>query len=143
MSQLGIGIQLRRNCSSDLSFDVKMEERVNQFACTGWNKDSTRNEILKAKKMDRRELLFGEKIRKKKNISAWATKWDPRIPPKGKIIHEYKNILYSDPICKKIFPEGSIIPSIRRLKNIGEILKPTIPKRFIPHGPEEEKGFFK
>ena len=141
--RLGIGIQLRRNCSSDLSFDVKMEERVNQFACTGWNKDSTRNEILKAKKMDRRELLFGEKIRKKKNISAWATKWDPRIPPKGKIIHEYKNILYSDPICKKIFPEGSIIPSNRRLKNIGEILKPTIPKRFIPHGPEEEKGFFK
>jgi hypothetical protein len=41
-----------------------MEGRVNQFACTGWNKDSTRNEILKAKKMDRRELSFGEKNKK-------------------------------------------------------------------------------
>ena len=27
------------------------------------------------------------------------------------IIHEYKNILYSDSVCLKIFPEGSIIPS--------------------------------
>jgi hypothetical protein len=36
-----------------------MEERVNQFPCTGWNKDSTRNEILKTKKMDKRELFFG------------------------------------------------------------------------------------
>ena len=90
--------------------------------------------------MDRKELLFGEK---RKSISAWATKWDPRIPPKGQIIHEFKNILYSDPACKKIFPEGSIIPSNRRLRNIGEILKPTIPKRFPQHGPKEDIGFFK
>ena len=106
--RLGVGIQLRRNCSSDISFDLKMEERIKQFACTGWNEDSTKNEILKAKNMNRRELLFGEKKKKRKNISAWATKWDPRIPAKGKIIHEYKNILYSDPVCKKIFSEGSI-----------------------------------
>ena len=43
----------------------------------------------------------------------------------------------------KIFPEGSIIPSNRRLRNIGEILKPTIPNRFPQHGPPQEKGFFK
>ena len=36
-----------------------MEERIKQFACTGWNEDSTKNEILKAKNMNRRELLFG------------------------------------------------------------------------------------
>ena len=141
--RLGVGIQLRRNCSSDISFDLKMEERVNQFACTGWNRDDTRNEMLKAKQMNRRELLFGDKVKRRKSISAWATKWDPRIPPKGKIIHQFKNILYSDPVCMKIFPEGSIIPSNRRLRNIGEILKPTIPNRFPQHGPPQEQGFFK
>ena len=108
-----------------------MEERIKQFACSGWNEDSTRNEILKARKMDRRTLLFEEKKPKRKNISASTTKWDPRTPAKGPIIHEYKNILYSDPVCKKIFPEGSIIPSNRRLRNIGEMIKPTEPKLFI------------
>ena len=141
--RLGVGIQLRRNCSSDESFDKKMEERIKQFACSGWNADSTKNEFLKAKKLNRRNLIFGEKKSKKMNVSAWSTKWDPRIPPKGKIIHEYKNILYSDPVCKKIFPEGSIIPSNRRLKNMAEIIKPTLPKRFVENGPQEEKGYFK
>ena len=63
--RLGVGIQLRRNCSSDISFDLKMEERIKQFACTGWNEDSTKNEILKAKNMNRRELLFGDKKEEK------------------------------------------------------------------------------
>jgi hypothetical protein len=93
--------------------------------------------------MDRRKLIFEEKKSKRKNISAWSTKWDPRTPPKGKIIHEYKNILYSDPVCLKVFPEGSIIPSNRRLKNVGEIIKPTLPRRFLKNGPDEEKGYFK
>ena len=116
---------------------------MKQFACSGWNIDSTRNEFLKAKQLNRRELLFGEKKAKRISISAWSTKWDPRIPSKGKIIHEYEDILYSDPACRKVFPKGSIIPCNRRLKNMAEIIKPTLPKRFPDHGPEEEKGYFK
>ena len=45
-------------------------------------------------------------------------------------------------MCEKIFPEGSIIPSNRKLKNVGEIIKPTLPKRFTKNGPEEEPGYF-
>ena len=87
--RLGVGIQLRRNCSTDEGFDKVMEERIKQFACSGWNMDSTRNKFLKAKQINRRELLFGEKKAKRKSISAWSTKWDHIIPSKGKIIHEY------------------------------------------------------
>ena len=87
-----------------------MEERIKQFACSGWNEDSTRNELLKAKSMDRRKLIFEDKKPKRKSISAWTKTWDPRTPPKGPIIHEYKHILYSDPVCRKVFPAGSIIP---------------------------------
>ena len=79
--------------SSNDTFDQVMEERVKQCACTGWNVESTRNEFLKAKQINRRELLFGEKKSKRKGISAWSTRGDPRIPSKGKIIHEYENIL--------------------------------------------------
>ena len=64
-------------------------------------------------------------------------------PSKGKIIHEYENILYSDPTCEKVFPKGSIIPCNRRLKNMAEIIKPTLPNRFPENGPIQEKGFFK
>ena len=62
-----------------------MEERIKQFACSGWNEDSSRNEFLKAKQLDRRNLLFGEKKSRKKSISAWSTKWDPRTPPKERV----------------------------------------------------------
>ena len=34
------------------------------------------------------------------------------------------------------FLEGTIIPCNRRLKNMAEILKPTLPKRFSEHRPE-------
>ena len=89
------------------------------------------------------ELRFGNKKVKRKGILAWSTKCDPRIPSKGKIIHEFENILYSDPVCEKVFPKGSIIPCNRRLKNIAEMIKPTLPNRFPIHGPEEEHGYFK
>ena len=52
--------------------------------------------------MDRKKLLFENKKPKRKSISAWTTTWDPRTPPKGWIIHDYKSILYSDPVCIKV-----------------------------------------
>ena len=42
-----------------------MEEMVKQFACIVWNRDDTRNEMLKAKDMNRPELLFGDKVKKR------------------------------------------------------------------------------
>ena len=51
--RLGVGIQFRRNCSTDEGFDKVMEGRIKQFACSGWNKD-TRNEFLKEKDLKRR-----------------------------------------------------------------------------------------
>ena len=43
---------------------------------------------------------------------------------------------------KKIFPPGLLIAANRRRRNIGEIIKPTIPKKFINHGPHLEAGSF-
>ena len=38
--RLGVGIQLRRNCSTEEGFEQIMEERIKQFACSGWNMDT-------------------------------------------------------------------------------------------------------
>ena len=40
------------------------------------------------------------------------------------------------------FPKSKLIGADKRNKNIGEMYKPTIPKRFVEHGPREEDGFF-
>ena len=39
------------------------------------------------------------------------------------------------------FPKSKLIGADKRSKNIGEMYKPTIPKRFVQYGPKEEKGF--
>ena len=44
--RLGVGIQLRRNFSTEVGFNKVMEEKLHQFACSGWNIDSTRNKLL-------------------------------------------------------------------------------------------------
>ena len=55
LSALDVGCWVEK---PDLSFDL----RVHQFADNGWNKHDTKNEMLKAKQMDRKPLLVDEKI---------------------------------------------------------------------------------
>ena len=73
---------------------------------------------------------------------AWVSKYDPRNPSKSKIIHNNLNILCSNPDHEILFPRGTIIGADRRGKNIGELCKPTTPRRFPKHGPANKKGFF-
>ena len=58
LSALDVGCWVEQ---PDLSFDMNKGERVHQFADNGWNKHDTKNEMLKAKQMDRKPLLVGEK----------------------------------------------------------------------------------
>ena len=58
------------------------------------------------------------------------------------IIKKNLNILYSNPANKTIFKKKTLIGADRRRKNLGEIYKPTIPRRFPIHGPHDEPGFF-
>jgi len=79
---------------------------------------------------------------KKSKKLAWVTTWDPQAPDKSKIIKENIHLLYRNPENKKIFPERFLIAANRRRKNLGEFIKPTIPRRFVPHGPYLEPGSF-
>ena len=69
--------------------------------------------------------------------------YDPRNPSKSKIINDNLNLLYSNPTNETIFPKGSIIGADRRRTNLGELVKPTVPRRFPVHGPINKKGFVK
>ena len=52
-------------------------------------------------------------------------------------------MIYTDKENKEIFPPKSIISADKRRKNLGEIYKPTIPRRFVQHGPKTQSGFQK
>jgi len=61
---------------------------------------------------------------------------------KSKIIHKNMHLLYRNPENRKIFPDGLLIAANRRRPNLGEYIKPTIPRRFVEHGPNPEPGSF-
>ena len=50
--------------------------------------------------------------------------------------------MYTNPQNKKIFQKNQIISADRRRKNLGELYKPTVPQRFVEHGPKLEPGYF-
>ena len=71
------------------------------------------------------------------------TTFDPRLPSKSEIIRRNLPILHADPQNKELFPKSTVISADKKRKNIAQIYKPTIPRRFVIHGPENSRGFFK
>ena len=136
-----MGTKLRMNCSTDASLHKAQEDYAHYFSTSGWDKAKARKKLKEAGKINRDTLINGTKTRQEKKIP-WITTYDPRAPSKGQILRRHLDILYSDKENTRLFPKGSIIAAEKRRKNLGEIFKPTIPRRFVQHGPAEEPGFF-
>ena len=100
----------------------------------------SKKELKRGANKDRKQILNQPRKKKPKKI-AWVTTYDPRMPPKSKIISKNLPILYSNPENRDIFPSGLIIAADRRRKNLGEMIKPTVPNRFPQYGPKEKPGF--
>ena len=146
------GTQLRMNCSTNKDLGLRIEEYSGYFGACGWSRDKARRELTNGanysakdteeeSKAKRRKLLFRPRNKRPKKI-AWVSTWDPRAPDKSKIIHNNMHLLYRNPKNKLIFPKGLIIAANRRRPNLSELIKPTIPRRFVQHGPFLEQGSF-
>jgi len=136
----GLGTKLRVNCSENATLQPAVNEYARYFQCSGWNLQKAKRELQRGASRERHELLFQEKPKHTSKI-AWITRFDPRVPSKRAIIRKYQEVLYSDPENKKIFPPGTVISADRRRKNLGELYKRTVPRRFVQHGPLLEPGF--
>ena len=99
------------------------------------------NDNAEINKKKRNDILYRPRRKKPKKL-AWVSTWDPRAPDKSKIIHKNMHLLYRNPENRKIFPDGLLIAANRRRPNLGEYIKPTIPRRFVEHGPNPEPGSF-
>ena len=146
------GIQLRMNCSHSKYLKPRLREYSKYFAACGWNEDKAYRELCRGADYNPREteeeatqkrekILFKPRKKKPKKIP-WVTTWDPRAPPKDKILKKNAEILYRNKENLKIFPKDMLISSNRRRPNLGEFIKPTIPRRFVFHGPFQEQGCF-
>ena len=140
---VSMGRRLRMICSDDSDLKKRLKEYEQYLVNSGWRRDKAKSDLEKGANVERSETLKVKDKSKQKKKTAWVTTYDPRVPSKSKIIRDNLAILYSNPINKTIFPEGSLIGADRKRKNIGELYKPTIPKRFPNHGPRQEGGFFR
>jgi hypothetical protein len=136
----GVGTRLRMICSEDQTLKERIEEYAEHFETSGWNKKHVLKELKRGADKDRDTLLNKPRKVKGKKL-AWVTTFDPRVPDKTKIINKNLHLLYSNPENKKIFPKKSVIAADRRRKNLAEHYKPTVPRRFVQHGPKQDPGF--
>jgi hypothetical protein len=137
----GVGIRLRMLCSEDSVLQERIDEYARYFALAGWNKQKAKSELSRAAERDRDQLLTKSRRKKEKKL-AWVTTYDPRLPSKGKIIRQNLHLLYTNPENSVIFPEGMLIAADRRRKNIGELYKPSVPKRVHALAPSLAHGFY-
>ena len=92
---------------------------------------------MECKKINREKYLkkeFGTRRyqkNKKKNENKvfWITTYDPRCIHPRQIITRNYHLLAADPQFAKLLPRKNIIAGCRRLKNLLEIVSPTVPRR--------------
>lgn len=137
----GMGIRLRMIINDDEILQKRIEEYAGHLSDSGWNYDEACTKLKEGASKNREEILKKPRKKKPKKL-AWVSTYDPRVPSKHGIIKNNLHLLYADSENIEFFPSSMIISADRKRQNLGEIYKPTIPKRWPVHGPAHEPGFF-
>ena len=128
----GVIHRVRRNCSDNVEGDTKfMNQAVNYKAYlmkSGYKPQDIDNQFVKILKYKRKDLLK-EKSKKKKRTRnkkiRFITDFEPKFPSIANALKELEPLLLSDPLLKKMLPNGmrNIDVCYRRGgKNIKEFL---------------------
>ena len=137
-----MGRRLRLICSNDQILKERINEYTQYLINSGWNRKLASTELNRGASINRQEAMKSKRNKNNKKKIAWITTYDPRTPSKSKIIRDNLDILYSNPINRVIFPQSILIAADRRRKNIGEIYKPTIPRKQLASESNKEPGFY-
>ena len=128
----GVGYRLRLTNSSNETFKENVELYSRAMATSGYDYQKVKKEMLKFENIDPVELAKKDKPesrKKKKGCKAFfISPFDPRLPHPRKIISKNYELLARHPKAKQLFPRENLIAASRRLKNLGEILSPTVQK---------------
>ena len=126
----GVGLRLRINSSKDEYFEEAVDEAAKAFKISGYNYQKTKQELLKFKDLDPIELIKKEKVVKKKpdkGLQAfYISDYDPRMPHPRQLISRNYHHIQSNPVLANLFPRKNLVAGTRRLKNLSELLSPTV-----------------
>ena len=126
----GVGLRLRINSSKDEYFDNSVDEAAKAFKISGYNYQKTKQELMKFRSLDPIELIKKEKVPRnvpKKGVKAfYITNYDPRMLHPRKLISRNYHHLEANPVLADLFPRENLIGGTRRLKNLSELLSPTV-----------------
>ena len=73
----------------------------------------------------------------------WVSTYDPRVPSKTAIIKKNLHLLHASVVNKEIFPQRTIISADKKRKHLAQMYKPTVPQRYVQHGPKNRPAIQK
>ena len=128
-------------CSEDEDLDWRLEEYGRHLTISRWKYKTAKKRLVEGVKKDREKLL--NQLRKRKDTKiTWVSTYDPRVPSKTVIIKKNLHLLHANVVNKEIFPPRTFISADRKRKNLAQMYKPTVPQRYIHHGPKNRPVFF-
>ena len=148
----GVGQRLRLNTSEDSLLEPTLAEYAGYFADSGYNYNVALRGLRKGAVLvdpewqpdsshDPPIISRSEFISKKVRIAKgrrrnfhkggkayWVMPYDPRVPRPSEIINKHFDIIRQDPVANSIFPRSKVVGATKRLKNLSELISPTLPK---------------
>ena len=152
----GVGQRLRLNTSEEHLMDEILREYAEYFQRSGHNF----NKALEGLRRDaslfdsngaaqprenviRQNALANKSTTRRprqctSNKAFWTSSYDPRLFHPRKIISRNFHILQNDPTVSHIFARKDLVASSRRVKNLSEIISPTVPSDLKPDNPRKK-----
>ena len=125
----GVGLRLRTNSSKDEYFEESVEDAARSFKISGYSYQKSKQELLKFKDLNPKEIINKEKVSKskpEKGVRAfYITNYDPRMPHPRQLLSRNYHHIQSNPELANLFPRKNLVGGTRRLKNLQEMLSPT------------------
>ena len=81
--------------------------------------------VRQARTLNRQDLVKPTEARAKRRVTPLVIGYNPNLPNVGRILRDNLHILYSTKLMRDIFPDKSIIPAVRRPKNLKEMPAPS------------------
>ena len=140
----GLGHRLRLTNSTNETFKKNVELYSRSMAASGYDYQKVKTELMKFEKIDPVELAKKPKDKSKsksKGCKAYfISTFEPRVPHPRKIISKNYEILARSEKASKLFPRQNLIAGSRQLKNIGELLSPTVQEEQRGEGSTSASG---
>ena len=126
----GVGLRLRINSSKDEYFDESVEDAARAFKVSGYSYSQTKQELQKFRNLNPVDLIRKEKVVKKKpdkGVQAYyIANYEPRMLHPRQLISRNYHHISSNPRLAALLPRKNLVGGTRRLKNLQELLSPTV-----------------